>query len=222
MQFRLPPQTSDLLKCSPRVPSWELRGSGEGSQDALALLPEGDGVGGHGGDLWRVPRVQPPLQVHHADVLVLRAGPGGRAAGTRREDDLADGRGGGGGAGGVGRAHRRPLGRPLLVLQVGVVVQGGVAGRAVQVVALGRGPALLGATGQQAEAVFGTDGHAGHCRVLETAQTVGQTPLPGCHVLALLLVQLNQVGPVQLGEFRLLVLQGVVGRTLVGAHAGVG
>lgn len=97
------------------------------SQDALALLAEDHRVSGDGADLRWVSRVQASLQVHYTYVLVVggRCGCGGRGAGSRGYNDVT--------AGGVGTFIRLAWTVPLL--GVGVVVEGVVAGSAVEVIA---------------------------------------------------------------------------------------
>lgn len=99
--------------------------------------------------------------MHHTDILILGGG-----AGTRSHDD------GGGGDGAIcGLANVGSL------LGVCVVIEGGVAGCKVEVVALGGRPALFGAAGQKTALVFGADGHAGDSWVLEATQTIRQPSL---------------------------------------------
>lgn len=149
------------------------------SQDALTLLAEGDSVRGHSADLRRVSGLQATLQVNHSDVLVVWPWPSRSCGGpgARRDDDLAGGGGGGGGVGGGGALWG--LAGAVGLLGIGVVVEGDIAWRAVQVVAPGRRPTLLRAARQQAALILGADGHARHRRVLQAAEAAGKATLPG-------------------------------------------
>lgn len=113
-------------------------------------------------DLRGISRVKPPLQMHHTYVLIL----GGGGAGTRSHDDVTS-RGGGGGGGAI-----CGLANVVSSLGICVVIEGGVAGCKVEVVALGGRPALFRAAGQKTALVFGADGHAGDSWVLEATQTI--------------------------------------------------
>lgn len=97
--------------------------------------------------------------MHHTDVLIL----GGGGAGTRSHDDVTY-RGGGGAICGLANV--------VSMLGICVVIEGGVAGCKVEVVALGGRPALIRAAGQKTALVFGADGHAGDSWVLEATQTI--------------------------------------------------
>lgn len=105
--------------------------------------------------------------MHHTDVLIL----GGGGAGTRSHDDVTSS-GGGGGVGAI-----CGLANVVSLLGVCVVIEGGVAGCTVEVVAFGGRPALFGAAGQKTALVLGADGHAGDSWVLEATQTIRQPSL---------------------------------------------